>query len=132
MPPKARDIGPPARHRRAADHHDRDRGEQIFVADVERRTPEVAGQKGAAEAAECSAQPVGHQPDALDRDVGQPGRPGVLADCRDRAAEHRPVQHEPDRETDTITPSAISDTPPTWALVASAKPGGGLIWSPRP
>jgi hypothetical protein len=54
--PDTRNIGLAARNRGAPDHHDRDRGEQIFVADIERGPAETARQQRAAQSAKRAAQ----------------------------------------------------------------------------
>src|SRR3977135_4100479 len=43
--PQARHIGPSAAYGGAPDHHQRDRGKEIFVANLQRRSPEIAGQQ---------------------------------------------------------------------------------------
>ena len=83
--PDARHIGLAAGDRGAADDHDGDRGQQIFVADVDIGAAEIAGEQCAVEAAERAGQRVGQEADAPDRNAGEPG--GARCSGRWRATE---------------------------------------------
>ena len=77
-PPQSRHISLATAHRGSADDYQSDRGEQIFVADLQRRTPEIACQECSADAAKRAAQNIGYESDPLHRNSGDTSSDGVV------------------------------------------------------
>ena len=93
--PDAGHVAVAARHRGAADHHDRDRHQQVFRPHVQRRAAREAGQQKAAERRQHRAQDIGDKARAIDRNAGHARGGQALADGGDPAAVDGAVQQHP-------------------------------------
>ena len=95
------------------DHDHGDRGQQIFVADVDVGAAEIAGEHGAVEAAQSAGERIGQKARFPDIQPGQTRRPDVL----------------PDRGTSLPGSTSDRDTPPWRTKAAAATQRPRSPWS---